>query len=1283
VLVVAAAPVDLRPALNLGVELARLEDMVRRSAIPIRMRRVFPPTFAQLEKELSAPELERRRREPRVLHFLGHGEMDGLWFEKEDGSGERISTNRIVRLLKGSPVRLALLNACWSATELVASLCHRLTKEGGIPTAIGHGKPVADVSAIEFAREFYWQLVLGKSVGAAKNLAANTLVGPDKPGATEVKLKGEGTLLLAGDLAAGERPPRVEDGMPLKGALPGATYFAGRAAEFTDVATTLGDTEQVAYGLWGIGGIGKTALALELARRNAWRYPGGIAWVDARDVAPPTPAGMLQHALAELEPASTAPDAASGLVRLMKEAPILVVLDNLETLHPDEYPVLARFLTRVPRNSSRVLVTARSELKDFDDVPGTRSRILTTGLDDYSGAHHAYHYARLKDVKALRDEYPRVAEGGRVEGKCALVSRRLSGHPRMIELAVGMARHSWEKLEESLQTLSGDLEEQLGRLLETGLRLVGPEGQALLSFLPLFFRSGKFIKEEMEAVVGAAGREGTASGEETEPEAEKTADDASKQTVERGLEQLEHAGLMEFVQGRGLYTFHQTLLDHVGRQPVPSPDRDFSGRMALLAFHARYVGDRTSDDPAIDRCIENVLSMMETAWGLREGESPLDGTICFIVDRLGSYFERRGLWRIGERWLERAIHLRRSSTLARDQAALSAELHQLAQLLHRRGEHAEARRLLRDAIAMLEGLGDRRGYSALLHLLAIIEHAQGDPAEARRLLRDAITVAEELGDRKARASSLHQLAIIEHTQGDPAEARRLLRDTIAVAEELGDRRRYAASLHELAVIEQDQANPAEARRLLREAIAVMEGLGDRWGRAASLHQLAIIEHAQGNPVEARRLLREVIPVLEELGDLRGRAASLHVLAIIEHAQGDPAEARRLLREAIALKEELGDRQALAASLHQLAAIEHAQGDPAEARRLLRESIAVTEELGDRRRRAASLHMLAVIEHAQGNLAEARRLFREAIAVQEELGDRRGYAASLHQLAAIEQAQGNLVEVRRLLEGSIEAKREIGDLDGIATSLGVLAQLNVMDGRFEEALAQGREAVRLLEGIGSSKAAAALKVLGTIESIVVGGGLAGPDVLMAPMIPPPDQALANIDQALGRARADGQAGMEVMLLFVKARKLWEAGSIEACDQALEEVGCALERVEGEERRELEGLLAQVKEERARTGQGPSESVQIHIEGIKKAEAGDSAGALECFQKSADLSRSEGDDHGVAVSLLHAGHVLLVLGRVRDAREKIVEGLDLATKLGDEELLEAMWTVATIAATAERS
>ena len=102
-------------------------------------------------------------------------------------------------------------------------------------------------------------------MGAAKNLAANQLAEQGKPGATEVELKGEGTLVLADDLAEGERGRADgQEVMPLKGSLPGTAFFAGRHDEFTEIAATLGDTQQVAYGLWGIGGIGKTALTLEL-----------------------------------------------------------------------------------------------------------------------------------------------------------------------------------------------------------------------------------------------------------------------------------------------------------------------------------------------------------------------------------------------------------------------------------------------------------------------------------------------------------------------------------------------------------------------------------------------------------------------------------------------------------------------------------------------------------------------------------------------------------------------------------------------------------------------------------------------------------------------------------------------------------------------------------------------------------------------------------------------------------------------------------------------------------
>jgi hypothetical protein len=146
VLLLCAAPLDVRPALNLAVEVANLEAEVRRSTVPIRLRRVFPPTFDQLRRELAPTSL--RGREPRVFHFLGHGEEDYLWFEDEEGGGEKVTVARLRKVFEGTPIRLALLNACWSATHRVKNLCTHLVEGAGLAATIGHGKEVADASAI-------------------------------------------------------------------------------------------------------------------------------------------------------------------------------------------------------------------------------------------------------------------------------------------------------------------------------------------------------------------------------------------------------------------------------------------------------------------------------------------------------------------------------------------------------------------------------------------------------------------------------------------------------------------------------------------------------------------------------------------------------------------------------------------------------------------------------------------------------------------------------------------------------------------------------------------------------------------------------------------------------------------------------------------------------------------------------------------------------------------------------------------------------------------------------
>jgi len=169
----------------------------------------------------------------------------------------------------------------------------------------------------------------------------------------------------------------------------------------------------------------------------------------------------------------------------------------------------------------------------------------------------------------------------------------------MIELAVGIANHGWEVVESSLKGLSGGLEEQLQKLLKTGLKLVAREGRSLLRFLA-FFHSGRFMREEMGAVAGGARRHRVANGNELEPDAEEFADHRTKRMVDRGLEQLEKAGLIEFDQDFGIYTFHRALLYQLGRRPEMDRDRALLSLLTLFVFYMRYLRAHSDNDAAID-----------------------------------------------------------------------------------------------------------------------------------------------------------------------------------------------------------------------------------------------------------------------------------------------------------------------------------------------------------------------------------------------------------------------------------------------------------------------------------------------------------------------------------------------------------------------------------------------------------------------------------------------------------------------------------------------------------
>ncbi len=122
--------------------------------------------------------------------------------------------------------------------------------------------------------------------------------------------------------------------------------------------------------LWGPGGAGKTTLAAEAARAMANQFRGRIVWTGPQLRADFTASALLdevatQLGRADLRTASTA-DKPELVRALLAESPMLVVLDNFETISEESHPQLVEWLTVAP---CPVLITTRDKIDNTRSVP--------------------------------------------------------------------------------------------------------------------------------------------------------------------------------------------------------------------------------------------------------------------------------------------------------------------------------------------------------------------------------------------------------------------------------------------------------------------------------------------------------------------------------------------------------------------------------------------------------------------------------------------------------------------------------------------------------------------------------------------------------------------------------------------------------------------------------------------------------------------------------------------------------------------------------------------------
>ena len=665
-------------------------------------------------------------------------------------------------------------------------------------------------------------------------------------------------------------------GAPLAGALPvPATPLLGREQQTAAIEDLVAGQGVRLVTLTGPGGVGKSRLVVEAARRLGPGFADGVRFVELAAV---SAADLVAPAIAAgLGLSTSAGQLTADLQAYLRPRRLLLALDNFEQVI-SAAPLLAELLAAAA--GLVVLVTSRALLR----LSGEHEfAVPTLPVPPARAAPDPEELRRYASVSLFTERAHAAVTGFELTaGNAAAVAeicRRLDGLPLAIELAAARVRvlppqALASRLDQRFSVLTGgarDLPERqqtLRNTLEWSFGLLPAGEQALFARLGVF--AGSFTLPAAEAIgagspgEGLAGRPGPVL-------------DTLGALVDSSLVRPQTGG------GEPRFALLETIREYAqerlreGGDWVPAHDRHAAYFLALaepaaadlaglgqLAWLDRLETEHDNlwaamswlvDHGPLEQAVH--LSVVTTRfWWLRGhvaeyarlGDDFVAGSNdlppyqhALALAQAGYIFIGNGDPARAQAAFEQSLPLYRQD---KERLAVSLTVNSLALaflglIAARRRDYAGARRFLDQGQALLRELrdDDLTGYDRLRPLLTValvnnvlgqVQLSQGDNDAAAQVFSDGVAVARRAQDWLPLLTLLYELALARQAQGDLAGAAGHLQEGLALAAEAGDETSAAYYLEVLATVAGQQDNPQRAVRLFAAARSILDASGSGW-----------------------------------------------------------------------------------------------------------------------------------------------------------------------------------------------------------------------------------------------------------------------------------------------------------------------------------------------------------------------------------------------------------------------------------------------------------------------
>ncbi|MCP4428341.1 MAG: hypothetical protein GY803_27960 [Chloroflexi bacterium] len=678
--------------------------------------------------------------------------------------------------------------------------------------------------------------------------------------------------ILAGDVeedlattAVSPAPPPIPWSPPFQAPAP-IRHFVGRSAPLQAITAQLQTSKTPSetpskspaiQSLVGMGGIGKSALAVQIAHAARAHFSDGVLWAS---VAASEPMAILESwaqsygydfdRIADLE------SMAAAFRGALADKSVLMVLDDVTGA--------ARIRPLLPSGEGcKVLLTTRdqdlaralnAQVWLIEELSPANGRLLLTQIlapkrvDAESEA--------AAEICALLQNLPLAVEitaqrlKSRPRRKLADMARRLRDEKQRLSLLKISDHEVRASFAVSWETLDGDL--------QRAFALLGLFGGRPFTAVALAHIAGldRYLTEDRLFALAA---------------------------------------LSLLAEDKEIYYRQHPLLADFAREKLGDDVGEVYGRYAQ--YYLQFAQENQRNYDALRPEWDNIMAAMQCAY-----EHQFWPLVIGLADAL------RDAWFTRARYSQarQGYQLAHEAALAlEDNAARAQCLLDWGQACIEQNSYDEAEELLTASLDLFQTLEIPEGIADAQYHLARIALEKNDYDRAEQLLADSQQIKKQLNDDVGVASTIYRQARVAYRRGAYDQAEQLGQMALAAQEKANDKFSSLPTLRLLTSIAIAQQNYETSQQRCERALTISQELQDQGELAAVLYRLSVVSRRLGELTLAEKYARESLPLFQQMGDRKAQGLTYYMLSIIKEDTNQFQDALQLGMKSVDLLQETG------------------------------------------------------------------------------------------------------------------------------------------------------------------------------------------------------------------------------------------------------------------------------------------------------------------------------------------------------------------------------------------